>query len=110
MENEGCKKPDVPQKPALATNYKVGDIVNAQFTDGVYYRAKVLKATRDGCDVHFIDYGNYDFVPKAKIGALDEALKKVRSPLVKASMYGLDGLTKEAGLIIGDEIGKKLKV
>lgn len=49
-------------------------------------------------------------MPKAKIGALDEALKKVRSPLVKASMYGLDGLTKEAGLIIGDEIGKKLKV
>ena len=86
----------------MATGYKVGDIVNAQFSDGIYYRAKVLKATKDGCDVHFIDYGNYDFVPKAKIGVIDEALKKVRSPLIKASMYGLDGLTKEGVNIIGD--------
>lgn len=71
MENEGCKKPDVPQKPNLATSYKVGEIVLAQFTDGIYYRAKVLKATRDGCEVHFIDYGNYDFVTKSKIGMIE---------------------------------------
>lgn len=100
----------MPQKPAQATGYKVGDLVNAQFTDGVYYRAKVLKATKDGCEVHFIDYGNYDFVPKAKIGVLDEALKKIKSPLYRTSLYGLEGLTKEAGLIIADEIGKKIKV
>lgn len=54
-----------------AQNLKVGELCIAQFTDGVYYRAKILKVTREGCDVHFIDYGNYDFVAKAKIGAID---------------------------------------
>lgn len=60
--------------------------------------------------MHFIDYGNYDFVHKSKIGIAEESLKKIKSPLYKASLYGLDGLTKEAGNILGDNLGKKLKV
>lgn len=43
MENEGSKKPDVPQKPTPAAKIKVGELYSAQFTDGIFYRAKVLK-------------------------------------------------------------------
>ena len=43
MESEGSKKPEISQKPVPASKIKVGDIVSAQFTDGVYYRARVLK-------------------------------------------------------------------
>lgn len=71
MDNEGSKKPEISQKPTPASKIKVGDIVSAQFTDGVYYRARVLKESKAGYEVHFIDYGNYDVVPKTKIGDLE---------------------------------------
>lgn len=59
------------QKPTPAAKIKVGDLYSAQFTDGIYYRAKVLKETKAGFEVFFIDYGNYDVVSKAKIGDLE---------------------------------------
>lgn len=70
FESEGSKKPEVNQKPTPAAKVKVGDLCSAQFTDGIYYRAKVLKETKAGYEVFFIDYGNYDVVPRAKIGEL----------------------------------------
>jgi hypothetical protein len=33
-------------------------------------------------------------VPKSKIGDLDENVKKLKPSLFKASLYGLEGLTK----------------
>jgi hypothetical protein len=94
LESENCKKPEVPQNPPMATGVKVGEVYLAQFTDGVYYRARIVKETKTGYEVHFIDYGNYDVVPKGKIGAIEDSLKKIKSPLFRASLFGVENLTK----------------
>lgn len=65
---------------------------------------------KTGFEVFFIDYGNYDVVHRSKIGLLDEAQKKVKSPLFHCSLYGLEGFTKEAENILKDYINAEMKV
>jgi hypothetical protein len=110
LEEENAKRPDVPQKPQAATSFEIDGIYNAKFTDDVYYRARIVKESgKEKYYVHFIDYGNYDHVSKANIGTLSEDLKKVKSPLYKCSLFGVDGLTNEALHILKDFIGANLK-
>lgn len=111
LESAGCKKPEVPQKGTQAQNIKVGELYAAEFTvDGVYYRARVVRESKKGYEVFFIDYGNYDVVQKSKICILDEALKKIKSPLFHCSLYGLEGFTREAQNILKDYINVNMKV
>jgi hypothetical protein len=42
-----------------------------------------------------VDYGNYDTVPKNKIGELPENLKKEKFPIYRCALYGLDGVSEE---------------
>lgn len=69
-----------------------------------------MKETKAGYEVFFIDYGNYDVVSKAKIGDLEESVKKLKPLLFRCSLYGLEGLTREAYNILCENINKKFKV
>lgn len=68
VEPDGCKRVNVPQNPKPVEKVQVGGIYAVEF-DGEYYRGKILKEALNGkYQVFFVDYGNYDTVPKAKIG------------------------------------------
>jgi hypothetical protein len=71
----------------------LNEIYAVKYTDDIYYRAKVIGSRKNEYSVHFLDYGNYDKVAKGRIGVLSEDLKKAKSPLIRASLYGLDGFT-----------------
>lgn len=68
VEPDGCKRVNVPQNPKPVEKVQVGGIYAVEF-DGEYYRGKILKEASNGkYHVFFVDYGNYDTVPKSKIG------------------------------------------
>lgn len=66
-------------KPA-ATKVDPGNIVAAQFSaDKEWYRARVIKNHGIGhCVVHFIDYGNKETTPFARIRAVDAVTQSVK--------------------------------
>ncbi len=70
VEPDGCKRVDVPQEPKPVEKVQIGGLYAAEF-DGAFYRGKVLKEASNGrYQVFFVDYGNYDTVPKNKLGEL----------------------------------------
>lgn len=58
----------------------------------------------------FVDYGNYEVVNKQSIGILEDNVKKLKSPLFRCSLYGLQELTKEAENMLKDSLEAKFKV
>lgn len=53
-------------------NVHVGSVCCAQFSeDEVWYRAEVTKVVDMSVEVHFVDYGNTDTLPLAKVKQLD---------------------------------------
>lgn len=66
----------MPQNPESVGNVNIGEIYSAEFSDGVYYRAKILRENKGKYEVHFIDYGNYFAVDKKKIGVISDKLRK----------------------------------
>jgi len=60
---------------AVTFEPKVGTICCARFSqDDAWYRAKVLKRDKSDFTVFFLDYGNSDVLPAARLRPLDPAL------------------------------------
>lgn len=59
-------------KPPLGGAYspKRGDLCAAQFTDGLWYRAKVEKVAGSNVSVRYIDYGNREVTQSLKCASL----------------------------------------
>lgn len=63
-------------------------------SDEQYYRAKVLKDVGGGkYHVQYIDFGNYETIPKASIGELPEDFRNIKSSIYRCSLYGLEAIT-----------------
>lgn len=76
----------------LASPPKAGDYVSAQFSlDKVWYRARVRRNDRDAktSEVVYVDYGNSEIVPWARLRALDNTkfgTTKLRAQAVDAML------------------------
>lgn len=113
LDVPNAKKPEVPQNPKPVTgSIEVGGLYAGQFSsDEQYYRARILKEVAGGkYHVQYIDYGNYETIPKASIGLLPENLKAAKSSLYKASLYGISGITGEGLNILKDYLNVEVKV
>ena len=67
---------------------KVGEIYAVKFTeDNVYYRGQIRKAEKNGrYFVHYIDYGNQEYVTIDRIGYLDKPLKDMKPALMRCKV------------------------
>lgn len=95
----------------MTGNVEVGALYAVKFSsDQQYYRARILKEAGPGkYHVQYIDYGNYEVVPKASIGLLPENLKAVKSPLYRCGLYGVEAITGEGLSILKDYLNVGLK-
>jgi len=88
---ESTEGPFAPQK---------GDAVKAQFTaDDRWYRAKVTDVVPEGFKVFYIDYGNSEVVPAARIRRLDAKFQKLPPQAHEASLAYIvaPAITEEYG-------------
>ena len=71
---------------------QVGDIVAAQFSDGGYYRAQVLKMSPDLAEVYFIDYGNRETCQLSQMVELDAEFMRFPIQGLECSLSGTTGV------------------
>lgn len=90
LDAVNSKKPEVPQKVEQVKEVKVNEIYAVKFTeDNTYYRAVVRRADKNGkYFVHYLDYGNQEFVTIDRIGWIDKSLKDIKPSLLRC-IFGL---------------------
>ena len=68
----------------LRSSCKPGDVVCARFSaDDNWYRAIVLELTPEGANVRFLDYGNMEVTPVARLAAMPDSL--MRFPMMSVA-------------------------
>ncbi|KAG1459114.1 hypothetical protein G6F56_006235 [Rhizopus delemar] len=74
------------QRPADASfRPRVGDTVAAKFTeDNSWYRAKIRRISHEGIEVHYIDFGNSEVLSSARVRALADQFKTLKSQAYEA--------------------------
>ncbi|CAO3702418.1 unnamed protein product [Rhizopus stolonifer] len=64
---------------------RVGDTVAAKFTeDNSWYRAKIRRISHEGVEVHYIDFGNSEVLSSARVRALADQFKTLKSQAYEA--------------------------
>jgi staphylococcal nuclease domain-containing protein 1 len=82
--------PSAPSAPAGDWRPKVGDTCVAQFSsDRAWYRARVEGRAGDGYQVHFIDYGNSETAPIARLRPIPGSVPTVAQVPAQAVEYRL---------------------
>ncbi|KAI8338443.1 hypothetical protein BC941DRAFT_394949 [Chlamydoabsidia padenii] len=76
---------------------RVGDIVSAKFTeDDCWYRAKVRRISSEGVEVLYIDYGNSETLPFARIQPLASQFKTLKPQAQEAVLSFVKCPSKDA--------------
>lgn len=80
LDTLNSDKPEISQKPEPAKEVREDELYAVKFSDdGVYYRAKVRKALKNGqYAVTYIDFGNSENVPASSIGVLTKKEKDAK--------------------------------
>ena len=63
----------------------MNEVYAVKFTeDNVYYRGLVKRQDKTGkYFIHYVDFGNHEFVTIDRIGYLDKSLKDIKSSVIK---------------------------
>lgn len=80
-----CEKPSSPYQP------RKEEIVLTKFSDGTWYRARVLEVMEGAmCKVRYIDYGNVDFAAPTDIKEIHPSLLSVTNFSIHCKLSGIE--------------------
>eukprot|EP01094_Clydonella_sp_ATCC50884_P018199 TRINITY_DN3321_c1_g1_i1.p1 TRINITY_DN3321_c1_g1~~TRINITY_DN3321_c1_g1_i1.p1 ORF type:complete len:910 (-),score=401.87 TRINITY_DN3321_c1_g1_i1:235-2778(-) len=116
MATLNASEPSTPP-PTFAASLKKGVVALGKFSDGKWYRAKVLALSDDGEEAHvlYIDYGNEDFVRVSAMRECPEAVLSIPPQALECMLAFVrvpgqfEDFGEEAGLFLRDLMfGKRL--
>ena len=108
--------PSAPSAPAAEWRPKIGDVCVAQFSaDRAWYRARVEGRAGDGFQVLFVDYGNSETVPLARLRPIPGSVPTVAQVPAQAVEYRLayikpprdEELAREASALVEEVLAER---
>ena len=108
--------PAAPSAPAGEWRPKVGDVCVAQFSaDRTWYRGRVEGRSGDGFQVLFIDYGNSETVPLARLRPIPQGVPTVAQVPAQSAEYRLayikapreEELAREASALVEEILAER---
>ena len=79
-------------KGSVISNPTVGSYCAAPFSDGSWYRGKLVHVTPDTASIFYIDYGNTEDVPRADVRTLESQFCALPAQVLRCSLDGVSPL------------------
>ena len=79
-------------KGSVIANPTVGSYCAAPFSDGSWYRGKMVHVTPDTASIFYIDYGNTEDVPRADVRTLESQFCALPAQVLRCSLDGVSPL------------------